>query len=125
MGEQKPFVAHLFLIILGMSDFFTDGFNEFGFLVFYRVNDEVVSRKVFELFAAKTAFKEGNAVKTVVFLVLADDTPEIVAANTAFSGVTHRLDVQNRGAGHFSAKLGRDRIMIRSLVTVKNHEILR
>ena len=69
------------------------GFNQAGELIGDGAEDQVVGRGVVEFVNAEAALESGDAVEAVVSFVFADNTPEVVAFNSPFAGVAHRLQV--------------------------------
>ena len=74
---------------LDVAEAFASCFNELCNLIFWIVQDEIVGGGVFEFKTAETALKLGNAVKTVIFFVFFDDSPEVIAENAALSCFFH------------------------------------
>ena len=107
-----------------MSNFLTHCLDHPVNSVASRFQDEVVGGSVFILGDAETALEAGDAVKAVMNISLLDDAPEIIALSSPLAGVAHSLHVQKRRARILSTKLGRNAVMIRGFIAIKNHKVL-
>ena len=106
-----------------MAEFFADSFDGFSEEIFGAVEDEIVGGSIAEFCATETTFELGNAVETVSFFFWADDAPEVVAGDAAFSGFLHGFHVEQWGGGVFCAKVGRNAIVIAGFVAIENHKV--